>query len=244
MAHHGMLLDHYTVTLLDLPTELLIRILSYLPAVDLCAVQRTCRRIHGIVADSTYLQYILLAQINGVDDILPLDCPFSERIKLLRNHEKSWNDLQLNVSHEFSSTMDHLYYLQDGYLVYNLKHIASTPQYGYVDLRSAYPNEELRWVHISIEQISIPVWIESAVDHNLVVVLRYRPFGDLPECEISRVSVSGRSQPSPAHLLSLHSSNSRQGYLIPFRRSPTCSFPQILSLTWHTQRPMSWGITS
>jgi hypothetical protein len=173
-THHGMLLDHYTVTLLDLPTELLIRILSYLPAVDLCAVQRTCRRIHGIVADSTYLQYILLAQINGVDDILPPDCPFSERIKLLRNHEKSWNNLQLNVSHEFSSTMDRLYYLQDGYLVYNLKHIASTPQYGYVDLRSADPSEELRWVHISVEHISIPVWIESAVDHNLVVVLRYR----------------------------------------------------------------------
>ncbi|KAI0251758.1 hypothetical protein BJV78DRAFT_1208546 [Lactifluus subvellereus] len=171
-----MLLDPRTVTftLPDFPTELLIRILSYLPAVDLCAVQRTCRRIHSIVTDSSYLQYILLAQINGVDDLLPPNCPFSERIELLRNHEKSWNNLQLNASHEFPSTMNHLYHLQDGYLVYNLRHVASTPQYGYVDLRSADPNEELRWVHISVEHIPTPVWIESAVDHNLVVVLSFR----------------------------------------------------------------------
>jgi F-box-like len=168
-----MPLDSCTLALLDLPTELLIRILSYLPLIDLCAVQRTCRKIHIIVADSMYLQYILLAQISGVDDHLPSDFPLPERIKRLRCHEQSWNNLQLTAFHNFPSDKDHTYSLQDDYLIYSLRKSAGTLQYGYVDLRSAEPSEELRWVNISVEHFYVPVGFVTAVDHNLVVVLRY-----------------------------------------------------------------------
>ncbi|KAH9975683.1 hypothetical protein BGW80DRAFT_58965 [Lactifluus volemus] len=167
-----MPLDSCALALLDLPAELLIRILSYLSLIDLCAVQRTCRKIRIIVADSMYLQYILLAQISGVDDHLPSDFALPERIKRLRYHEQSWNNLQLNAFHNFPSDVDHSYSLQDDYLIYNLRKSAGTLQYGYVDLRSAEPNEKLRWVNIFIEHISVPVGFVTAVDHNLVVVLR------------------------------------------------------------------------
>jgi len=165
-----MSLDSCTRTFLSLPTELLILIFSYLPAVELCAVQRTCHRIHGIVAESSHLQYIFCAQINGVDDLLPPDCPFSERLELLRCHEHSWSSLKLKISHEFSSTIPDRHVLQDGYLIYNK--IAGILQYGYVDLLSATPKEELCWVHVLREDIRLPLCVVFAVDHNLAVVLR------------------------------------------------------------------------
>jgi hypothetical protein len=157
-----------------LPTELLILILSYLPVVELCAVQRTCHRIHNIVAESAQLQYVLRTQINGVDDLLPPDCPFSERLELLRRHENAWSNLQLKLSHEFASPLLDRHFLQDGYLIYNK--IAGVLQYGYVDLLSAVPDEELCWVHISREDIRHPLCVIFAVDHNLAVVLRYLSF--------------------------------------------------------------------
>ena len=168
-----MSLESCTPTLLSLPTELIILILSYLPAVELCAFQRTCHKIRCIVAESAHLQYILHAQINGVDDLLPPDRPFSERLELLRCHEKSWSNLQLRVSHEFTATIHQRHFLQDGYLIYN--RIAGTLQYGYVDLLSSSPDEELRWVHISKDNICFPLCVVFAVDHNLAVVLRYIP---------------------------------------------------------------------
>src|SRR5712691_6345030 len=141
-----MSLESCTPTFLNLPTELIILILSYLPAVELCTLQRTCHGIRCIVTESAHLQYNLHAQINGVDDLLPPDRPFSERLELLRCHEKSWSNLQLRASHEFTAPIHQRHSLQDGYLIYN--RIAGTLQYGYVDLLSAFPDEELRWTHI------------------------------------------------------------------------------------------------
>jgi hypothetical protein len=158
-------------TFLGLPIKPLILILPYLPAVELCAVQETCHRIRSIVAESAHLQYVLRVQINGVDDLLPPDRPFSERLDLLRRHERSWSNLQLKVSHEFAATIHQRHFLQDGYLIYNK--IAGTLQYGYVDLLSASPNEELCWTHILKEDIRFPLCVAFAVDHNLAVVLRY-----------------------------------------------------------------------
>jgi hypothetical protein len=166
-----MLVEPCTPMFPTLPTELLILILSYLPVVELCAVQRTCHRIHDIVAESAQLQYVLRTQINGVDDLLPPDCPFSERLELLRRHENAWGNLQLKLSHEFASPLLDRHFLQDGYLIYNK--IAGALQYGYVDLLTAVPNEELCWAHISREDIRHPLCVIFAVDNNLALVLRY-----------------------------------------------------------------------
>ena len=82
-----------TRSLLNLAREVLIEILSYLPAADMIAVQRTCRTIRDTVSGTAYLQYTLHTEINGVADLLPPDFPYSERLKLLRCHEQSWRDL-------------------------------------------------------------------------------------------------------------------------------------------------------
>jgi F-box domain len=163
-------------TLLDLSTEVLVEILAYLPAVGLFSVQRTCRTIRDIIAGTTYFQYTMRAYINGVDDLLPLDFPHSERLELLRRHEQSWNNLQVRARIFTQCVTDDVPYtsnfiLQDGYLIYE----CLTPglqRYGYVDLCSASQDEELSWVHITMDPLPIST-VTFAVDHDLMVATGY-----------------------------------------------------------------------
>ncbi len=163
--------------LLNLSTELLIHTFAYLPVTDLLSVQRTCRRNYGIVAESAYLQYILHTQLNGVDDLLPQNCPFSERLDLLRHHEKMWNDLQFNLYTEFSMNEEPYFrknIIQDGYLISRSN--TDLTQYGYVDLFSSPSKEEPHWVHISLKNFIIPYNLVFSVDHDLAVAVRLGGF--------------------------------------------------------------------
>src|SRR5260221_11066569 len=176
-----------TRSLLDLSTEVLIEILAYLPAADMTAVQRTCRTIRDIVTATAYLQYTLLANINRVDDLLPPDFPYSERLELLRGHEQSLRDLQFNLFAECDSisgvrNLD-FFTLQGGYLIYQCFLVPGRGrglQYGYTDLCSAERNKELRWVHLTMGESQYPnsAEIVIAVDHDLVVVVRFCAFFD------------------------------------------------------------------
>ena len=166
--------------LLDLSTEVLIDILSFLPATDLFSVRKTCHTIRDIVNGTARLQYILRTHIMGVDDLLPPDFPYSDRFKLLRGHEQSLNALRFNsftkgfMSHP-GSINQHIF--QGGYLIYDY-HIASrTPEYVYTDVYTATRDEELRWVHIEVDDGCLLsrswTWLTFGVDHNLVVVMRF-----------------------------------------------------------------------
>ena len=162
------------LNLLNLSTELLIQIFAYLPVTDLFSVQITCRQICDIIAETAYLQYILHSHLNGVDDLLPPNCPFSERLELLRHHEKTWNNLQFNLYSKFSTNVNYYSrrtFIQDGYLIYRSN--TNLTQYGYIDLFSLPPpNEEPRWVHISLKNFLDPYALAFFVDHDLVVAIR------------------------------------------------------------------------
>ena len=162
--------------LLHLPTELLVKILTYLPVEHLFSVRWTCRTLGDIIAGTAYLQYIIHAHINGVEDSLPPDFPYSERLELLRHHQQSWSAPQLDVFTKCVTNMsypDH-FILQDGYLIYESLW-ADPQQYGYTDLYSATRSEELRWVHITLDNSRVPPLenVTFAIDHNLVVGLRF-----------------------------------------------------------------------
>ncbi|KAI9453029.1 hypothetical protein BJY52DRAFT_1400384 [Lactarius psammicola] len=139
-----------------LPTELLIRIFSRLQVVDLLSVQHTCRRFCDVVSASASLQYFLRTEINLLEDLLPPDISLHDRVALLKHHETAWNNLQLNMFTRFVTSEESLaysYILQDGYLIY--KAVTNRTRYGYIDLysRSALPNAEAGWAHISLASI-------------------------------------------------------------------------------------------
>ena len=167
-------------TLLDLSTELLIEILTHLPVADLLSMQYTCSTMRNIIDGTVYLQYILRSYINGVDDFLPPQFSYSERLELLRRHEQSWNTLQVILLTECTTNFISAYgnfILQDGYLIY--ENIMSNEQrYRYTDLSSAARNEDLHWVHVNMDDGRLPPGgrlsaMKYAVDHDLVVTIRF-----------------------------------------------------------------------
>ena len=169
-----------TRSLLDLASDVLIKIFAYLSPADMIMVQRTCRTIRDIVVGTAYLQYALHAKTNRVDDLLPHDFPYSERLKLPRSHEQSWRDLQLNLfseRHSISGVPNLAFFtLQNGYLNYRCHPGRGRGlQYGYTDLCSAEWNEELQWVHLTTGERQYPdsTRITFAVDHDLVLPLRF-----------------------------------------------------------------------
>jgi len=180
---HAFTSTYQPRTLLDFSTELLIEILTYLPVADLLSMQYTCRTMRDIIDGTVYLQYIVRTHINGVDDFLPPELSYSERLERLRHHERSWSTLQVNLLTECTPNVASTYHgfvLQDGYLIY--ENLIGREQryrsYSYTDLSSAARNEDLRWVHITLDESRLPSGylsaIKFAVDHDLVVTIRFR----------------------------------------------------------------------
>jgi len=172
---------HQPRTLLDLSTELLIKILIYLPVADLSSMQHTCRTMRDIIDGTVYLQYIVRTHVNGVDGFLPPAFSYSERLELLRRHEQSWNTLQVNLLTEGTPNITSTYpdfILQDGYLINDSENLTGREQrYRYTDLSSAARNEDLRWVHITLDGSRLPSGdlstIMFVVDHDLAVTIRF-----------------------------------------------------------------------
>jgi hypothetical protein len=224
---------------LDLPTELLCRILSYLPAIDLCTAQWTCHKINRIITDTVYFRYIFRAYISGVDDLLPPDCPFPERLELLKQYENSWSNLQLNKSDEFPISIqapNSHYTLQDGYLIYKANTGTNLPlKYGYLDLFSVVGNQEA-WVHIPMQDSDTNMrhlGLTFAVDHDLVILSRFV----LPNAFLSAKPDKCIARHEQTRDLNLHNSlltslNLLRGHPIRYPRCrlyPFCS-PSLKSL--------------
>ncbi|KAK7039219.1 hypothetical protein VNI00_010124 [Paramarasmius palmivorus] len=78
------------LTLLDLPLELLIHILSYSPLQDLLSIQVTNRFLQHAIATSSQLQYLMALDIAGMEDNPKCSLPASDRLKVLEEREKAW----------------------------------------------------------------------------------------------------------------------------------------------------------
>jgi hypothetical protein len=169
--------------LLDIPTELLVRILSNLSCDDLCPLQGTCRRFKDIISFTPYLEYLLHTGIDNVDDLLPPDVPFRERVELLKLHERSWSGLRFNLFSEFSiddNARDNVarYTLQNGYLIHRDGiPVGQGLRYKYIDLYSLSSGEEANWVSIRLRVIR-PRNIVFAADHNLAVAVTFGVLAD------------------------------------------------------------------
>lgn len=184
MGNHTVLPGNTThtsdTTLLDLSTEVLIEILAYLPPADMISVKRTCRIFRDIVDGTAYLQYILRTQIRGIEDFLPHDFPYSDRLALLRRHEQSWIDLQI-IAFTVSDIPEPLgrFTLQGGYLINEFTR-GKWVEYRYTDLYTAVRDEELHWVHVKMERCRGPTrsLVMFSVDHDLVISRRFRVVSD------------------------------------------------------------------
>ena len=233
--------------LLDLPTELLVKIMTYLPVEDLFSVRWTCRTLGDIIAGTAYLQYIIRAHVNGVEDSLPLDFPYSERLELLRRHEQSWSGSQFDLFTECVTNMSYPnhFVFQDGYLIYE-KLRANPQQYGYTDLYSTARNEELRWVHITMDNGYLPRLynLTFAADHNLVVASRFVSLLIFGGQNLTKAIANSDLETTRRYTYSLPFLNSRLVHFTHSHQRILCRFHHFMGITMFLWAQKSWEITS
>lgn len=76
---------------LDLPIELLIRILSFCALKDLVSCQRVNWAFHDVIRDSAFLQYKMALEAAGFIDNPDSAVDVTERHRLLKFREKCWS---------------------------------------------------------------------------------------------------------------------------------------------------------
>jgi hypothetical protein len=87
-----------SANLLDLPEDLLIRILHHLPLATLISCLSTCRNLNNVITQSTLLQYTMALECHGLTNNPDRNCLLSlaERLRLLRAREEAWRWFNIN----------------------------------------------------------------------------------------------------------------------------------------------------
>ncbi|KAG0702007.1 hypothetical protein DFH29DRAFT_923376 [Suillus ampliporus] len=85
-----------TITLVQLPPELLCHILAFLDAYDLVQVRKTCKALKAMVKDTEMLQYIIdLSYFQMIPvGTSETDVPPATRRKKLRQHNTAWQRIE------------------------------------------------------------------------------------------------------------------------------------------------------
>ena len=89
-------------SLLGLPSEILIGIISYLDIADVLSCQRTCCILRNIIGDSIQLHYIMQLMISGMQDNPFCRLPIADRLVGLESREAAWRSLDW----EFVTSID------------------------------------------------------------------------------------------------------------------------------------------
>jgi hypothetical protein len=77
---------------LDLPPELLIHVLCFLPLKTIQACSQSSRFLQQFIASSIELQYLIGREVTQVVDNPCSPLPISERVKMLRDRENAFNE--------------------------------------------------------------------------------------------------------------------------------------------------------
>lgn len=175
---HFFLSDSEMPHILDLPTELLIKIFTDLDVSDLGSCLLTCRKLKAIIQDSCLLQYLIHTALAGVHDALfqsglTLRC----RLESLWRWSDTWHhpgaylrfpSRVLNGTAKSSTE----FILRDDYLIaldfggrHGHRHVGG---YEWLDLRN--PSDD--WAKIQFEENLIPLAVALDADQeDLLAVL-------------------------------------------------------------------------
>lgn len=167
--------------LLQLPSELVIRILSYLDLPPLISCLKSCRVLHTTISNSVLLQYIIELQAAGFENNSNCTLNLSERLRRLKAREQSF----LRFRPDFTKTIP---IPHDGLGIYELSGgvfalgESSRKVLPFLKLPSA-ESEEAKWEDITMLDpdrfiVDAGVAIE---EHDLVVLItRCVPAAYLP----------------------------------------------------------------
>ena len=166
--------------LLDLSTELIIHILSYLSVRDVGTCVQASRRLRSIVSGSLYLQYLVRTQIAGVQDPFLPGLSVHERIAVLERWERAWRALDLRqptlqcvVPRDI--TVGAIgYEIHGGHLIAARRFpVDDRPMgYSYIDLHDAVQRGCASWYNVDLPQSQFVFdYCFNVEEYNLVAIL-------------------------------------------------------------------------
>ncbi|KAH9985182.1 hypothetical protein BJV74DRAFT_797076 [Russula compacta] len=173
-------------TFLDLPTELIILIVYYLPLRDVVACKRLCRRLRSLIMNSQLLQYHFRAMCSGVEDLFLPGIDSHEFLRNLEQWEMAWQKFDIGerfARHRYQNvlwTVEHV--VQNGHVV-SMRLVDSSwhtaPGWSYADishilLRGGESPQELSWTDIQLDTTISPKGYVLDVNQDLVAMVFYR----------------------------------------------------------------------
>jgi F-box domain len=165
-------------SLLDIPSELIGYILSYLSAHDIISCQCTCRTLYYLVCNNTSLRYLVQMERFGVTDDMNPGLSYPERLNLLEKREEAWKMLDfrrsVQITVPFHSTS--IYDFTGGAFLlgtrlYGTSH-RPTAGYSYMPLPSLSdpPDQRLDWVKLDLGVQILDVGL-AVHEHDLIAAL-------------------------------------------------------------------------
>lgn len=154
--------------LLDLPFELLVKILIFLPPSFLPACQRVNRLFRATISESVICQYGIALDAGGYEDNPKSNLSVTERLDKLRRREEAWSILvpdfkdSIPLNHNASGIYD----LTGGtYLLGTFDRRALH----YITLPSL-PSQTCEWSSVNVSSDVVDIGL-SVHEHDLMVVV-------------------------------------------------------------------------
>ena len=161
------------ISLLQIPPELVTRILSYLSPLDIISCARTCRILHDVCSASA-LRYLVQMERCSVSDDLSPGLSYPERLRIVKEREEAWEMLDFRKSIQASTPFESngLYDLTSGAFFLHCANHGTTTGYSYITLPSlsSVQDQKLEWKEFSLETEMLNFGL--AVDeHDMIAVL-------------------------------------------------------------------------
>jgi len=172
--------------LLDLPTELIVRILACLPCPALLSCRLASRSFRALIDADTSLQYIIELHAAGAVDNPASRHVLVDRLRILKERERAWHRLEfsriahIQVPHNPSSIYD----LTGGTFLLGESYSRILPVWRSTDatrsinLRALLKANDTTnvldgpWAHIDIHSKIMDVGI-AAQEHDLIAIVTY-----------------------------------------------------------------------
>ncbi|KAG5652854.1 hypothetical protein H0H81_003353 [Sphagnurus paluster] len=161
--------------LLDLPSEIIFRILWYLGVRDLLRVTEVHSSLHHHVKSCPTIQYIIQTQAAGVEINTKSTLDIDERLSLLRTYQEGWSkcavkDLSAMITHHFMPAYE-ISAFADGIFLWGDRFNPNVLHYFYTPSKST---DVIKWQKIKVGMPIIGVTLSPEQD-LIAVATTYVP---------------------------------------------------------------------
>ncbi|KIJ35289.1 hypothetical protein M422DRAFT_262455 [Sphaerobolus stellatus SS14] len=168
---------------LSLPTELIVRILSFLSHDDLDACTFACNELADIIEGTSSLSYILELGVTGLQDCGARDVTYPELLDILRTREHAWSTLNWRATWKIPVIEAYMFWELCGSAFFGTRLTGGpAPSHGVgfntIDFYDLQEPTAVEPMQISFEKTFLNFGVDPG--QNLVILLEFSETGSSP----------------------------------------------------------------